>query len=273
MPTVRNGDVNLYYETMGVGPPVVMSYGIGGNGRQWWEEFPARLAEQYRLIVLDNRGTGFSDQPDTAWTIEDVASDFDAVIEDLGLDSFHLLGCSLGSVFARHYVRLRGGERLRSLSLLCPPNGINASEEDLRTALFWDRSKALIESAAASWPIVHPDEWVEANRDLLAQRFEESMKNPTPAATFQFQLQAVQQAGDIAVANKAVAGCDWPVLIVHGKRDRLVPFENGVTLSQAIPRARFEVLENGGHNFWQHDPQRSAEVVLDFLNEAEGRVS
>ncbi len=271
MPTVRNGELNLYYETMGVGPPVVMSYGVGGNGRQWWEDFPAALAEHYRLIILDNRGTGFSDKPETPWTIEDVASDFNAVIGDVGLESFHLLGCSLGSVFARHYVRLCGGERIRSLSLLCAPNGISATEEDLRTALFWDRSKPVLESAAAGWHIVHPDEWVEANRALLTQRFEESMQNPTPAATFQFQLQAVQQAGDIAVANQTVAGYDWPVLLVHGTSDRLVPFENGVTLSQAIPRARFEVLEGAGHNFWQHDPGRSAEIVLDFLNQAEGR--
>lgn len=95
MPTVRNGDVNLYYETMGGGPPVVMSYGIGGNGRQWWEDFPARLAEHCRLVILDNRGTGFSDKPETPWTMEDVVSDFNAVIQEVGRDSFHLLGCSL----------------------------------------------------------------------------------------------------------------------------------------------------------------------------------
>jgi len=272
MPTVRDGDINLYYETVGAGPPVVMSYGIGGDGRQWWEEFPRRLAEHYRLVVLDNRGTGLSGMPPTAWTMEDVVADFNVVIRDAGLESFHLLGCSLGSVFARHYVRLCGGDQIRSLSLLCAPNGISATEEDLRTALFWDRSKPLLESAAASWPIVHPDDWVKSNRDLLMRRFEESMKNPTPATTFQFQLQAVQQAGDLALANAAAAGYDWPVFIMHGTLDRLVPFENGVTLQQAIPRARLEVLEGAGHNFWQHDPERAAAAVIDFLDQAEARL-
>ena len=266
MATVKNGDCTIWYDSISSGPPVVMIYGIGGNSRQWWGEFPGYLAKHYNLVVIDNRGTGFSDKPEGPWTMSDMTGDIQVVVDALGLDTFHLLGCSLGTVIARHYVKEHGGKRLRSLSLLCPPNGISATQEDLNAALFWDRTKPLIESARGGWPIVHPEPWIEANGEVLVQAFEEGLKNPTPPRTFQFQLQATTAAGD---PNQAVNDYGWPVLIQHGSADRLVPPENARTLHEAVPRARLEMMEGDSHNFWQHDATRSAGIVLDFLDSAE----
>ncbi len=266
MPTVKNGDCTIWYDSMGDGPPVVMVYGIGGNSRGWWDEFPRLLSSRYRLIMLDNRGTGRSDKPAAAWNMSDMTADILAVVDDAGLDTFHLLGCSLGTLLARHFVGQRGGERLRSLSLLCAPNGISATEEDLNAALFWDLSKPLIESARASWPIIHPEPWIRGHDAILVQKFEETLAEPTPARTYQYQLKAAQEAGD---PNGAVNGYSWPVLILHGGIDRLVPPENAHTLSAAVPRAQLEMLEGDSHNFWAHDPGRSAAKLLAFLDAAE----
>ncbi len=266
MPTIKNGDCSIWYDTMGEGPPVVMIYGIGGNSRQWWEEFPRMLAERYRLVFVDNRGTGFSDHPEQPWTVSDMTGDVDCVVRELGLDSFHLLGCSLGSIIARHYVREVGGSALRSLALLCPPNGIPATQEDLDAALNWDRTKGLEENARKSWPIVHPDPWIAANDATLLARFHESMKNPTPARTFQFQGLAVSQAPD---PNPSLNDYDWPVLVLHGDIDRLVPPANAESLKQAVPRAKLQWLPGRGHSLWQHDPEGTATPVLEFLDEAE----
>lgn len=266
MATVSNGGCSIWYEARGDGPALVMVYGIGGNSRRWWRAFPERLAEQYRVVMVDNRGTGRSDHPKTPWTMSDMTGDVLAVVDELGLDRFHLLGCSLGSMIVRQFVRERGGERLDSLSLLCPPNGIPATEEDLNTALFWDRSKPLIESARKGWPIIHPASWIVPNEAALLEEFEASMAEPTPARTFQYQLQGAQAAPD---ANPSLNGYGWPVLIMHGTVDRLVPPANARTLKEAVPRARLEMLEGDSHNFWQHDPERSARLLLDFLGTAE----
>lgn len=266
MATLKNGDCTIWYESISSGPPVVMIYGIGGHSRLWWEEFPGLLAKRYNLVMIDNRGTGFSDKPEAAWSMSDMTGDIQVVVDELGLESFHMLGCSLGTAIARHYVKQRGGNRLRSLSLLCPPNGISATEDDLNAALFWDRTKPLIDSARGSWPIIHPEPWIAANDSLLVERFEVGLKHPTPPRTYQFQLQATAAAGD---ANLALNAYRWPVLIQHGSIDRLVPPENARTLKATVPRARLEMMEGDSHNFWQHDAARSAEVVLDFLDNAE----
>ena len=266
MATVTNGDCTIWYDTIGDGPPLVMVYGIGGNSRGWWDEFPARLARRYRLVMLDNRGTGNSDKPESPWTMSDMTGDVMAVADAAGLDTFHLLGCSLGTVIVRHLLRERGGGRLRSLSLLCPPNGITATPEDMQAAIFWDRTKPLIDSARGAWPIVHPEPWIAANDAVLVEKFEAGLREPTPPRTFQIQLKASTDAGD---PNAAVNDHGWPVLIAHGTLDRLVPPENGRTLKQAIPRAALHMLEGDSHNFWCHDPDRSASVVLGFLDAAE----
>lgn len=262
---ISNG-TTIFYDTAGDGPPLVMLYGIGGSGRRWWDAFPRRLAEQYRLILIDNRGTGRSDKPSAAWTMADMTGDVQAVLDAERIDSFHLLGCSLGTVIARHFVAQRGGRRLRSLSLLCPPNGILATEEDLKAAVFWDPAKPLVESERGAWPVIHPQTWIAPNEARLLAEFDAKMAEPTPPLTYHVQFGEAVAAGD---PNPALAEYDWPILILHGTADRLVPPENARTLAAAVPRARLTWLDGDGHNFWQHDPERSAEAVLAFLAGAE----
>lgn len=262
MPFTERSGARIWFDVRGHGEPLVMIYGIGGSSAEWWDAFPALLAPHVQLVLIDNRGTGNSEKPTAPWSMSDMTADVIAVVDELGLEHFHLLGCSLGSIIARHVVREYGASRIRSLSLLCPPNGIPATDEDLRTALFWDPAKPLIESARASWPIIHPPAWIAANSDVLEQRFAETMANPTPARTFQFQLQAAQAAPD---PNPAVAASGLPVLVMHGTIDRLVPPANAELLATQLPGARLAWLEGASHNFWAHDPERAARILLEFL--------
>jgi pimeloyl-ACP methyl ester carboxylesterase len=268
MPVASNGHVDIWYETLGNGPPLVMLYGIGGNSRRWWTDFPRRLSERYTLVMLDNRGVGRSSQPRETWTMADVVADIDAVVEATGIDSFHLLGCSLGSIYARGYAAARPS-RLRSLSLLCPPNGIPASEEDMKLGVMWDPAVPRLESERASWAVVHPQSFIDSSEGALLADFEASEAERTPARTFRFQLECVMSAPDPLPGINDAA---WPVFILHGTVDRLVPPANASTLHAAIPRAQLTWLEGDCHCFWMHDPERSAEAVLSFLQSAEGAI-
>lgn len=266
MATTKNGDTEIWYEVIGAGPPLVMVYGIGGNARGWWDEFPRLLSERYTLVMLDNRGTGRSEKPETAWGMSEMTGDIEAVANAAGLGTFHLLGCSLGTVLARQFVRERGGKRLRSLTLICPPNGTPATPEDMNAALWWDRNKDAIENARKSWPIIHPEQWIAANEGLLVSKFQASMEEPTPARTFKFQMDAAQASTE---PNSTLNDHAWPILIAHGALDRLVPPENAHSLKEAVPRARLRMFAGGSHNLWCHDAEGTARVVLDFLDGAE----
>lgn len=270
MPEVTSNGTRIWYDGRGSGPPLVMVYGIGGCSADWWDPFLDRMAERYRLVLMDNRGCGNSEKPEAAWSMADMTADVMAVVEAAGLDTFHLLGCSLGSVVARHVVANHGGDRLRSLSLLCPPNGIPATEEDMRAALFWDRSKPPLDNARAGWPIVHREDWITPNEALLIEKFEERQRDPTPPRTFRYQLDAAGAAGN---PIPAINTGDYPVLVLHGTSDRLVPPKNAETLAASIPRAGLVWLEGDSHSFWQHNPEGTADVLLPFLDTAEQAVA
>src|SRR5262249_57186230 len=87
----------------GSGPPVALIMGFSGSGRAWSERFLHLLENHFRLVVIDNRGTGESDKPDVAWTLRDMADDIAAVLDHAGLAQTHIFGVSMGAMIALEY--------------------------------------------------------------------------------------------------------------------------------------------------------------------------
>ena len=64
MPYTKNGDVNIYYEVEGEGPPLVMLHGLTSSLEGWRESgYIDALKDDYQLILMDARGHGKSDKP------------------------------------------------------------------------------------------------------------------------------------------------------------------------------------------------------------------
>ena len=66
-------------------------------------------------------------------------------------------------------------------------------------------------------------------------------------------------------ASTRIAAITAPTLVIHGDRDRMLDVANGRLIAQAIPGARLEVLDGVGHLFFWEQPERSAQLVRDFL--------
>jgi pimeloyl-ACP methyl ester carboxylesterase len=115
----RNG-CRLQYDVRGNagGPPVLLIQGVGVHGGGWRPQVDA-LATDFHCATFDNRGIGRS-QPvgDCALTVEQMADDALAVIRELGWQSAHVIGHSLGGLIALQ-LALAHREAVRSLSLLC----------------------------------------------------------------------------------------------------------------------------------------------------------
>ena len=64
MPKVKNGDINIYYEVEGEGPPLVMLHGFAGSLEHWRDfGYVDELKKDYKVVLIDNRGHGKSDKP------------------------------------------------------------------------------------------------------------------------------------------------------------------------------------------------------------------
>jgi pimeloyl-ACP methyl ester carboxylesterase len=87
--------INLYYETMGTGRPLILLHGGLGSGEMFGPVRPA-LAEHHQVIVPDLQGHGRTADIDRPIDIRLMADDIAALIDHLELDKPDLVGYSLG---------------------------------------------------------------------------------------------------------------------------------------------------------------------------------
>ena len=97
MPLIAVNDVQLYYESHGSGAPLVV---LGGLDVSEMDMLTGPLAERFRVIAVDNRGTGRSAKPPGPYSIEQMAADVVGLMDRLHLPRAHLAGISLGGRIA-----------------------------------------------------------------------------------------------------------------------------------------------------------------------------
>jgi pimeloyl-ACP methyl ester carboxylesterase len=87
----------------GAGPPVVLLHGLASNARIWDGVAPLLAGAGLRVVALDQRGHGGSDQPDTGYDFAAVGRDLEAALAGLGIDRPLLVGHSWGANVALAY--------------------------------------------------------------------------------------------------------------------------------------------------------------------------
>jgi pimeloyl-ACP methyl ester carboxylesterase len=118
MGTAQTEDgARLHYDIHGDGPDVLLVHGTG-IARQAWSPQVAGLRDRFRVIAFDNRGIGQSTLGSGPLTVERMAADALAVLDDAGIARAHVVGHSLGGLVAIA-LALHDPERVRSLALLC----------------------------------------------------------------------------------------------------------------------------------------------------------
>ena len=100
MPVARTENLNMYYEIIGQGQPLVMIRGIGSNADHWYEQVPV-LSKKYQLLVFDNRAIARSSDPGGSFSTRDMATDTVGLMEAVGIKKAHVLGYSMGGMIAQ----------------------------------------------------------------------------------------------------------------------------------------------------------------------------
>jgi pimeloyl-ACP methyl ester carboxylesterase len=111
MPRTHAHGVELFYESLGEGTPLVLQ----GHDHTPWLFFQAPVFSQsYRFLTYDRRGTGRSASPDGEWSIADFARDLCGFLDSLGIDKAIVGGSSLGGIVAAQFA-VDYPDRLRAL--------------------------------------------------------------------------------------------------------------------------------------------------------------
>jgi 3-oxoadipate enol-lactonase len=261
VPTVRTPAAELHYERSGAGEPLLLIQGMSGTHVAWGEPFLSQLRERFDVVAFDNRGIGLSAPVEGPFTIVEMAADTEALMGELGLESAHVVGISMGGMIAQE-LALAHPERLRSLTLGCtycggPGSRLMPQEnlEKLAAAMAsGDREQAI----RASYE-VNLSPAFRADESAYAAFHEMATSVPAAKRTIELQVQAIfghdtsGRLGEIAI----------PTLIVHGTEDGVLPYPNGELIASLIPAARLETLEGVGHMFWWERPELSAELIRE----------
>lgn len=252
----------LYYETHGDddAPPLILSSGLGGSA-SYWKPNIAALAEQYRVIAYDHRGTGRSDRalPDSV-TVDDFASDIIALLDALEVERAHLIGHAAGGV-AGLALALNAPERLDKLVVVngwakADPHFLRCFEARLNLL-----RHAGVEAFLRAQPIfLYPADWISAHTAHLDAELPHQIADFPGAATMENRIAALA-AFDITAH---LADLPRGILALTVQDDMLVPY----TASRAfdsVPGVAHALMAYGGHACNVTDPATFNRLVLDFL--------
>jgi len=104
--------IKVGYQLIGAGEPLVMIMGLGGTMEDWPQEVIEALAQKYQLILLDNRGMGYSTLNDETFTYKLFADDVVGLLDALNVNTANVLGYSMGSTITQELL-LEYPERFR----------------------------------------------------------------------------------------------------------------------------------------------------------------
>src|SRR5262245_20306040 len=265
MPKVRVGDIEMFYMEMGAGDPVVLIMGLSGDHLAWGFQVGA-LAERYRVVVFDNRGAGQTDSPDIPYTIRMMAEDTRGLMDALGIAEARVVGVSMGGMIAQE-LALQHPERVRALHLGCSMARHDAHLSALSAG--WQEVRARLgreEAMRVIGPWLFGAVTYNERPEFVEMIIQNGLANPYPQTVtgFNRQTEAVM-AHDTLDRLKAIR---CPTLVSVAEEDILLPPRFSRQLVAAVPGARFELVQAGGHVYFWERPDVFNALCLDFFARA-----
>lgn len=259
----EHGPVRLAYWDYGTGPrTVLLVMGIQMRAAHWGAHFIAGLAERYRVLCFDNRGTGDSTKPVEEISAELWAGDAAAVLDAAKVEQAHVIGFSMGGRVAQQLV-IDQPQRVAQLVLLSSvfggPKQVVATPEALATFKPQPELSADEIRRLGLIAITGPG-FAERDPEGFARLHALGARKGTPLSVLIKQIGVAQTSVTERLAQRGSR-----TMIVHGDSDSLVPVGNGELLREAILGARWECLPGIGHLPTWEAPQRLTELLFEFL--------
>lgn len=252
MAAARNGGVEIVYETLGDpgDPALILLHGLGSSLLVWHDEMCAGFVDRGFFVVrMDHRDSGLSTVlPDGArYTLEDMASDAVAVLDDAGCERAVVCGYSLGGMVAQT-MAVAFPERVAGLVSLASHTGelgIGDPTPEAYAALIAPPASTVeeqIEADLAGYRLWSNPEW--RNEQAEREYLERSYRRAWHPGASQRQFKAAARSGSRA---EALAALDVPALVIHGSGDTLIGPDAGRRTAELIPGAQYLEIEGMGH--------------------------
>jgi 3-oxoadipate enol-lactonase len=240
--------------------------GLAADTLAWMLQLSA-FSASHQTVIFDNRDVGRSSMADGPYEIPDMAQDALALADALELDSFHLLGVSMGGAIAQE-LALAAPERLRTLTLAVtfPSGGTWArklSEVWAERVRSISREGHLDELMLLTFSeaFFENEEGVAWLRGMMLQN-----PHPQPPEAFIRQLAAAGRHD----ARERLHSLRVPTHVIGAEHDILVPVWKSRELADLIPDALLTVLPGSPHGINVERAEEFNSSVLGFIAERAG---
>jgi 3-oxoadipate enol-lactonase len=233
MPTTKVNNIDLFYTVTGTGDTILLVHGHPFDHTMWNPQIAA-LSKQYQVIAPDVRGYGKTALPKSGTNrFEDYATDMIALMDNLGIESFHLAGLSQGGQFIMEIFR-QAPHRVKSMVLA--------------------DTFAIFKMIQGEHVTTMPE---------VAAHVIKMMKSTLPegAAT---ALRA--RAERIDYLNMVLPSIDVPTLVIVGREDEFTPVAKAEEMQDKLQNCKLVIIEDAGHMPNLEHPDEFNTVVLDFLD-------
>lgn len=253
---IKANGLELHVEQRGAGGPTLVFLHYWGGSSRTWQHVVDALSPDYRTVAIDQRGWGKSAAPEAGYALSDLADDVLAVLDALGLESYILVGHSMGGKAAQ----LAASRRPRGLAGLvlvapAPPTPL-ALPLDARQGMVhaYDSRESIV---ATVQQVLAPNGLSDGDLDTVIA---DSLAGAGPAKAA-WPLATSQE--DITAA---VPKIDVPVIVISGEHDRVDPPEVlRRALLPRIPQARLAVLPGRGHLLPLEAPADLTSIIKAFV--------
>lgn len=256
---INSDGANLYYESHGRGPDVVLLHPFPANHKFWLPLIDA-LSSRFRLTLPDLRGHGQSQPGEGAATMQKHARDVLRICDESNLQRAVFIGCSIGG-YINFEIWRQARERVKGLVFI-----------DTKAPADNDEARANRLKSADDVLARGPEPFVDG---LLPKLIGNSTRSNRPdiAAAVRAMMRESSAAGIAAVQrgmaerpdSTATLATIWvPTLVIFGEEDD-VPLQEGEAIRRGVRGAEMRVIEKAGHYAPFEQPEAVGRLLRDWL--------
>lgn len=263
-------DIELYYQDLGRGKPVVLIHGWPLSSSMWDYQLAELPRHGLRVIAYDRRGFGQSSKPWDGYTYDIFADDLKVLLDTLDLQEVTLVGMSMGGGEVARYMSRHGGSRVSQVAFISSvtpfllkrsdnPDGVNKSVfEGMLEKINEDRA-AFLQSFSKQFYSVGliTNNVSQAHLDGDFARTYVASHKATLDCVHAFSETDFRQ--DLTTINV-------PTLIIHGDDDKTVPIKaSGERTAKALPNAQYIVYKGAPHGLFYTDKEKLNQDLISFI--------
>jgi pimeloyl-ACP methyl ester carboxylesterase len=275
--TEQFADVNgikICYEVQGEGDPVVLIHGFGLHKEFWVAQIP-ELANHFKVISLDNRGSGKSDHPKEPYKLETLADDVKCLLDFLDIQTAHVIGWATGAMIAQYLV-IQYPMRVNKLVLIAALTKLPVDKSGLemfkKSQLSFHKEKQKNPENAF---------FIKMKQRFTRKFYKQLVENPeekfygifNTSDLMELVFKDSSQPYDIENRINAIAGLNTidkiheisnEVLVLAAEKDRISPKSVSIELNNKLINSKL-IIFSGGHYFPLENAPEVNQIILEFL--------